>query len=71
MVDHDSPPGRRVGLDRLCFIVTEAGVYRDGSLETSLNQAVSLPIHEGWTDIGRQADYQQAPRYAKDEELQP
>ena len=70
MVDHEPLPGRRVGPNRLCFIVTEAGVYRDGSLEMTLNQAVSLPIHEGWIDIGRQADYQQAPRYAKNRKLQ-
>ena len=71
MVDHDSLPGRRAGPNRLCFIVTDARVYRDGSLETSLDQAVSLPIKEGWIDIGRQADNQQAPRYAKDQKLQP
>ena len=71
MVDHESLHGRRVGPNRLCFIITEAEVYCDGSLETSLNQGVSLPIHESWIDIGRQAGYQQAPRYIKDRKLQP
>jgi hypothetical protein len=71
MVDHESPPGRRVGQNRRCFIVAKAEVYCDNSLEAYLNQAVLLSIHEGRIDIGRQTNYHQAPRYAKDRKLQP
>ena len=69
MVDYDSSPGRGVGPNRRCFIVAEASVYRGGSLETSLNRAVLLPIHEGRIDIGRQSDEHQTSRYAKDQKL--